>query len=220
MASSFVIINQPIHKKWFRIAFVLALITILYNFTEGLVSTWLGLADESLALFGFGIDSFIEVISGLGIAHMIWRMKLHPDSPRDEFERTALRVTGTAFYLLTAGLTVSALYNILSGHRPETTVWGVVIALISILSMWLLILGKGKTGRALNSQAILADAECTRVCLYMSLVLLAGSAVYELTGLSQADSIGTLGLAWLSLNEGKECFFKARSEAFCSCEHE
>jgi len=90
---------QAQQKSLYRVAFGLALFTIFYNIIEGLISTYLGFEDESLALFGFGSDSFIEVISGLGIAHMILRIQNNPSSGRDGFERNALRVTGTAFYL-------------------------------------------------------------------------------------------------------------------------
>ncbi|MBS1234034.1 MAG: putative rane protein, partial [Bacteroidetes bacterium] len=62
-------------SKLIRNAFILAIITIVYNVFEGLVSVFFGTSDETLALFGFGIDSFVEVISGAGILHMIVRMK-------------------------------------------------------------------------------------------------------------------------------------------------
>ena len=117
-------------NKHYKYAFVLAVITISYNLIEGLVSTYFGYEDESLALFGFGVDSFIEVISGLGIAHMVIRIQRNPDSNRDDFERTALRITGVAFYLLVAGLVTSSVYNTWTGHKPETTFWGMVIAII------------------------------------------------------------------------------------------
>ena len=77
------------NKGLYNIAFGLAIFTIVYNIAEGLISTYLGFEDESLALFGFGSDSFIEVISGLGIAHMIIRIQRKPNSNRDNFERTA-----------------------------------------------------------------------------------------------------------------------------------
>ena len=89
------------HKKQlYKTAFALAAFTIVYNIVEGVFSTFLGFEDESLTLFGFGSDSFIEVISGLGIAHMIIRIKRNPNSKRDDFERTALRITGFAFYFI------------------------------------------------------------------------------------------------------------------------
>jgi divalent metal cation (Fe/Co/Zn/Cd) transporter len=75
--------------------------------------------------------------------------------------------------------------------------------------MWMLVLGKRKVGRTLNSSPILADANCTMVCVYMSVVLLASSLIYEWTGFGFVDSIGALGLIYFSYSEGKESFEKA-----------
>jgi divalent metal cation (Fe/Co/Zn/Cd) transporter len=205
------------NKKLYRIALWLAIFTILYNIGEGLISTYLGFEDESLALFGFGADSFIEVISGLGIVHMITRIQKDPNSNRDSFERTALKITGFAFYALVVTLVISSLYNIWSGHKPVTTFWGVVIAIISIAIMWLLVLGKRNVGKKLDSEPILADANCTMVCVYMSVILLISSGIYELASIPYIDSIGTLGLAYFAFKEGKECFEKANSEKYCGC---
>jgi len=77
--------------------------------------------------------------------------------------------------------------------------------------MWLLVLGKRKVGHTLDSAPILADANCTMVCIYMSFVLLAASLIYEITGFGFVDSIGALGLICFSYNEGKESFEKALS---------
>src|SRR3990170_5731796 len=117
-----------------RKAFVLSLITIFYNIAEGLISIYFGAGDETLALLGFGVDSFVEVISGIGIAHMIFRMKYSKVQSRDSFEKTALKVTGTAFYFLTAGLIIGSVLNIIYDIKPETTIPGIIIALISILT--------------------------------------------------------------------------------------
>jgi divalent metal cation (Fe/Co/Zn/Cd) transporter len=82
--------------------------------------------------------------------------------------------------------------------------------------MWGLIHFKVKVGQALASPAILADAECSRVCMILSLALLVASAGYEITGLGGLDAIGTLAIAWLSFREGREAFAKAKGLA-CSC---
>lgn len=206
------------NKKLYKIAFGLAIFTIIYNIAEGIISTYLGFEDESLALFGFGSDSFIEVISGLGIAHMIVRIQKNPNSKRDDFERTALRITGIAFYILVFGLVVTSIYNIWTGHKPLTTFWGVVISIISILIMWILVVWKRKVGNQLNSAPILADANCTMVCVYMSIILLVSSGVYELFNIPYIDSIGTLGLSYLAFKEGRECFEKAKSDKNCYCD--
>lgn len=205
-------------SKLFNLAFLLAVFTIVYNIAEGIIATYLGYEDESLALFGFGSDSFIEVISGLGIAVMVLRIKSNPASQRNKFEKTALKITGSAFYLLAIALIATSLYNLYYNHQPQTTLWGIVISLISIAIMWATILWKSKIGHALNSEAILADTECAKVCIYMSVILLLSSALYEFFNVPYVDSIGTLGLAYLSFKEGKECFEKAASEKYCSCD--
>jgi divalent metal cation (Fe/Co/Zn/Cd) transporter len=205
-------------KRLYAKASALALFTIFYNIVEGLVSVSFGLEDESFALFGFGLDSFVEVSSGIGIWHMIGRIRKHGSENLDKFERTALRITGSGFYVLTAGLAVIAAVNLYQGHKPETTFWGIVISLISIAAMWLLIHYKVKVGKALNSQAILSDAACTRACLQLSVVLLVASVGYKVTGIGGFDSIGTLVIAGLCWREGKEALEKARAGSFaCAC---
>ncbi len=196
-------------SKLYRQAYYLSLFTIFYNLAEGVVSIVLGYEDEALALFGFGADSFIEVISGIGIAIMVLRMRRHPDSSRSRLEKDALRITGTSFYLLAAGLAVGIIINLVNHNKPDTTFWGVIISLLSIAVMGWLMTAKEKTGRRLGSEPIIADARCTRICIYMSLVLLGSSLLYELTGFAYADAIGAAGLIYFSVSEGREAFEKA-----------
>lgn len=205
--------------KYWNYALWLALFTIVYNMVEGLVSVSFGFSDEALTLFGFGVDSFIEVLSGIGILAMVLRIRQHPDEPRSQFEQTALRVTGTSFYLLAVGLGLTAIYNLFTGHKPTTTLPGLIISLISIAVMWMLVVGKRRVGHTLDSSPILADANCTMVCIYMSVVLLAASLVYQATGFGFVDSIGALGLIYFSYHEGKESFEKAAGLDDC-CDDE
>jgi len=200
-------------NRFWTYALWLALFTIFYNLAEGLVSIFFGYSDEALTLFGFGVDSFIEVMSGAGILAMVLRIRRHPETSRTQFEKTALRITGTSFYLLVVGLAVTAVYNIFTGHKPTTSLPGLIISLISIAMMWALVMGKRKVGRTLNSQPILSDANCTMVCIYMSIVLLASSLIYEVTGFGFVDSIGALGLIYFSYSEGREAFEKAAGMA-------
>ncbi len=198
-------------NRFYNYALWLAIFTIVYNLLEGLVSVYFGAQDEALTLFGFGVDSFIEVMSGIGILAMVIRIRQNPDTPRGQFEQTALRITGWGFYLLAIGLLLTAIYNLFTGHKPTTTLSGLIISLISIVSMWALVTGKRKVGRALDSAPILADANCTMVCIYMSLVLLAASLIYQFTGFGFVDSLGAIGLIYFSFNEGRESFEKAES---------
>ncbi len=201
-----------------RASLWLAVFTILYNIAEGLVSIYFGAQDEALTLFGFGVDSFIEVTSGIGILAMVLRIRRNPETQRSRFEQTALRVTGTAFYLLAVGLGATAAYNLFTGHKPESTLPGLIISVISIAVMWALVYAKRRVGKALNSSPILADANCTMVCISMSVVLLASSLVYQFTGFAWVDTLGALGLIYFSVNEGKEAFEKARDLSMeCCC---
>ena len=196
--------------KLYERAFLLAQITIFYNLAEGLVSLFFGLEDETLSLLGFGLDSFVEVLSGIGIWHMVRRMKHNPDANLGPFEKRALRITSTAFCILAVGLVLTSGISLYQGHRPETTFWGIVIAVISIFAMWALIHFKVKVGRQLNSDAILEDANCTKACLYLSFTLLLASVGFELTGIGGIDSLGAILIAIFSFREGRESFEKAR----------
>lgn len=206
------------NNKLYAWASALALVTIVYNIGEGVISVLFGLEDESMSLFGFGLDSFVEVVSGIGIWHMVRRIRQNGGENPDRFEQRALRITGAGFYVLTAGLAVTSVVDLYRGHKPENTFWGIVISLVSICTMWLLIRAKVSVGRKLNSEAILADAACTRACLQLSVVLLIASAGYRLTGLGGIDSVGALIIGGLCFREGKEAFEKARSGTFaCTC---
>lgn len=201
----------------YRKAWQLSMFTVLYNVVEGSVSMIFGYTDETLTLFGFGADSFIEVLSGIGIAVMILRIRRNPDSPKNEFEIKALKITGTAFYLLSAGLSAGIIINIINNHKPDTTSWGIVISLISILVMVWLMSAKKNVGKKLKSDPIISDSNCTKICVYMSLVLLVSSLIYELTGFAYADMIGAAGLIYFSLKEGREAFDKAKGKR-CDCD--
>ena len=204
-------VKQNLYKR----ASLLAQITVFYNLIEGLVSVFFGATDETLSLLGFGIDSFVEVLSGIGIWYMVRRIRNNLDTHPGPFEKKALQITGTAFFILAAGLIVTAGINIYQGHRPKTTFWGIVISLISIFTMWALIHFKVKVGRQLNSDAILEDANCTKTCLYLSLILLLASVGFELTGIGGLDSIGAVLIAVFSFREGREAFEKSRGESCC-----
>jgi divalent metal cation (Fe/Co/Zn/Cd) transporter len=201
----------------YRTAFFLSIFTIVANLVEGVFSTVLGQKDGTLALFGFGLDSFIEVISAVGISMMILRIARAPDSPRSKFEITALKITGVSFYLLTAGLVITAILNLVTKSKPETALNGLIISIISLSVMVFLYLAKLKVGRRLNSDPIIADANCTKTCIYMSLILLGSSLVYMITGFAFIDIIGAIGIAWFAFGEGRESFEKAANKKDCDC---
>lgn len=210
---------NKIEEKLYNQAYNLALFTVGYNIIEGIISVVFGYEDKSLTLIGFGLDSFIEVVSNLGIVYMITRIRQNPKSERSEFERTALKITGYAFYLLCLGLLLGIILTITEDQKPIKSLSGVLISLVSIAVMIFVYTTQIKIGKQLNSAPIIADGECTKVCVYMSVVLLVSSGIYALTNFKYADVIGMIGLIYFSYKEGRECFEKSEGKE-CACEVE
>ncbi|MCA0364134.1 MAG: cation transporter [Bacteroidetes bacterium] len=204
-------------EKYYHWAVGLSWFTIIYNILEGLVSTFYGFADETLSLFGFGLDSFIEMISGIGILVMVKRITANPTSEKSDFEKKALNITGYSLYALAILLVITAAISIYQKHQPESTIPGVLVASVSIGIMWWLIQKKIEVGKALHSDAIVADANCARVCMYMSMVLLGSSLLNFLFPVLYIDALGALGIAWFSYTEGKESLEKAKGIHACHC---
>ena len=202
-------LSLPKIQKYYQYALYLSIFTIIANLIEGSVSVYFGYSDETLALFGFGIDSFIEVISAIGITVMVLRLAQNNEGQRSKIENLALRVTAISFYLLTIGLILSVIINLYQQRTPESTQWGIIISLISISVMVVLMKLKIKVGNGLHSAPIIADANCTRACIYMSVVLLASSLLFSLTRIAYLDSIGAIGIAYYSFKEGREAWEKA-----------
>ena len=204
-------------SRLYRTAVFLSLFTIFYNILEGIVCMYFGYKDETLTLFGFGVDSFIEVISGLGIFQMVLRIRKHPGTPVSEFEVRALRITGVSFIVLATGLLAGIVVNLFEDHKPESTFPGTIISLVSIAVMLWLVVSKRRVGRKLDSSAMIADANCSKVCLYMSVVLLVSSALYQFTGFAYADVLGSAGLIYFSFQEGREALQKAKEREYSCC---
>ncbi|HUX93131.1 MAG TPA: cation transporter [Ignavibacteriaceae bacterium] len=211
-------IIDKVQAKLFQTGIALSAATILFNIVEGIVSIYYGYSDKALTLFGFGFDSIIEAVSAIGIFVMIKRIVKNPNSKRNNAEILALKITGTGFYFLSAGLIISSILNAYLGKTPETTVSGIIISVVSMSVMYILMKLKISTGTKLNCQPILSDANCTKVCIYMSLVLLTASLIFKVTGFRYIDSIGALGIVYFSFKEGKEAFEKAEGIEHCDCD--
>jgi divalent metal cation (Fe/Co/Zn/Cd) transporter len=176
--------------------------TIAWNAVEGLVAVIAGVVAGSISLVGFGIDSFIEVISG---SVLLWRMSVDADVPRRERnERRALRVVGVCFLLLTAYIAYESALDLRSRRVPEHTIPGIILACVSLVAMPLLSRAKRKVGRALGSAAMHADAKQTEFCAYLSAILLAGLLLNALFALWWADPVAALIMVPIIAKEGIE----------------
>jgi divalent metal cation (Fe/Co/Zn/Cd) transporter len=205
-------------SAWLRRARLLAWFTVGYNLLEGFVSIAFGFSDDSVALWGFGLDSLIEVASALVV---LWRLKAGLTARATERERKATLAIGILFLVLAGVVVGGSLLQLAQRHHPATTLPGLLIALASLSFMVWLWRAKGAAARALDSAALASDAACSLACIQLSGVLLAGSLVFWLLpGLWWADAVAACALALLIAKEGWSMVRAARSPGFgggCGC---
>jgi divalent metal cation (Fe/Co/Zn/Cd) transporter len=215
--------DNQVRTHWVRWALVLSVITIGFNLLEGLVSIGFGWEDQSIALFGFGVDSLIEVASA-GLIY--WRF--HQDEDLGERqtphrERLATRSIGVMLLLLAAGTALGSVLQLLSHRHPGTTVPGVIVSLVSLAAMFLLWQSKHKTAIALDSRAMKSDAACSFACMQLSSVVLVGSLLFWWSpGLWWMDGATALIVSMLIAKEGWSGFHASFQPDFsggCGCEH-
>ena len=176
--------------------------TIAWNTLEGLLSVIAGAIAGSIVLVGFGIDSFIEVASGAAI---LWRMSVDHDAERRERnERIALRIVGACFLALAIYIAVDSCKTLLARQAPEHSIFGIAIAVASLIAMPLLARAKRRVAAALGSAAMQADSRQTDFCTYLSAILLAGLALNWLVGWWWADPVSALIMVPIITNEGIE----------------
>jgi len=178
--------------------------TVGYNLLEGGLSVGAGVLAGSVALVGFGVDSFIEVTASLSA---LWRLHADADPDRRELaERRSLRVIGLCFLALAAYVTIDAGRTLLARAEPEESIVGIVIAAMSLVVMPLLARAKRRVATALDSRAIRAEARQTDICMYLSAILLGGLGLHALFGWWWADPVAALGMAPLIAWEGRRAF--------------
>ena len=174
--------------------------TVAWNSLEGVVAVIAGVLAGSISLVGFGIDSFIEVISG---AALLWRMFVDADVQRRERnERRALKIVGTCFLALAVYITYESGMDLWSKKAPEHSIPGIVLACVSLVVMPLLSRAKRKVGHALSSAAMHADAKQTEFCTYLSGILLVGLLLNALFGQWWADPVAGLVMVPIIAKEG------------------
>lgn len=186
---------------------LLAAASVSYNLIEAAIAITAGLAAGSIALIGFGLDSIVEVSSGLII---LWQFR-HP-LPESR-ERQALRLMALSFFALAGYVTFESVRALATGHDPEPSPFGIGLAIASLLIMPFLSWAQRRTGRSLGSNAVVADSTQTLLCTYLSAVLLAGLVLNATLGWSWADPIAGLVIAAVAVREGLEFW---RGEG-CAC---
>lgn len=176
--------------------------TITWNALEGVLAIGLGAIAGSISLVGFGLDSFIEVMSG---AALLWRMSVDADVERRELnERRALRIVGICFLLLAAYISYESGADLMLKRHPEHSLLGIILACVSLVVMPMLSRAKRKVGRDLNSVAMLADSRQTDFCAYLSAILVVGLVLNALFNFWWADPTAALSMVPLIAKEGIE----------------
>lgn len=176
--------------------------TIAWNSLEGIVAIVAGVIAGSISLVGFGVDSFIEVISGTAL---LWRMSVDADeNQRERIERTTLRIVGACFLALAAYVGYEAIRNLIERKAPEHSLPGIILACVSLIVMPLLSRAKRRVAVDLNSAAMNADARQTEFCTYLSAILLGGLLLNAIAGFWWADPAAALIMIPIIAKEGRD----------------
>jgi Co/Zn/Cd efflux system component len=190
-----------------RRARLLAGASVAYNSVEAVVSVAAGAAASSIALVGFGLDSIVEMSSGLII---LWQFR-HP-LPESR-ERQALRLLALSFFALAGYVGLESVRTLATGAEAERSTVGIGIAVASLLVMPFLSWAQRRTGRRLGSATVVADSKQTLLCTYLSGVLLVGLLLNATLGWWWADPLVGLVVTGLAVREGWEAW---QGEA-CTC---
>ncbi len=192
--------NVRLNKKALKLSYF----TVGYNIFEGLISISAGIIASSIALAGFGLDSFIESLSG-GI--IIWRFSVtrQLESEKvEEIERKAVKLIGYTFFILSLYVLYESVSKLFFQEKPEPSLLGIVIAVVSCIVMPVLFYMKYNTGKALGSKALIADSKETLACVFLSFSLLVGLGLNYLFGLWWADPVVGLIVVFFLVREGIE----------------
>lgn len=174
--------------------------TIAWNTIEGLVAVVAGVFAGSISLVGFGIDSFIEVTSGVAL---LWRMSVDADvHRRKRNERLALRIVGICFVALAVYIGYESITGLVHKKVPESSLAGIILAVVALVVMPLLSRAKRRVGNELGSAAMKADAKQATFCTYLSAILLAGLLLNAAFGIWWADPVAALIMVPIIAKEG------------------
>jgi divalent metal cation (Fe/Co/Zn/Cd) transporter len=180
--------------------------SVAYNVVEAVVAVSAGAAAGSIALIGFGLDSVVEVFSGLVI---LWQFRHAVPQAR---ERQALRLIAVSFVGLAAFVGLESLRALAGRADVDTSRVGIGLAVASLLVMPFLSWAQRRTGRQLGSGSVVADGTQTLLCTYLSAVLLVGLVLNATLGWAWADPVAGLVIAAIALREGVQAW---RGDACC-----
>jgi divalent metal cation (Fe/Co/Zn/Cd) transporter len=190
--------NPKLKKR----ALSLSYFTVGYNILEGILSILAGSLAGSIALIGFGLDSFVESLSG---SVMIWRFRKSGKisiAEEERMEKRATRLIAYSFFILGPYVLYESGKKLYVQEVPDPSLLGIVVAIVSIVVMPILFYLKYQTGKAIGSISLIADSKETLACVLLSISLLIGLVLNYLYGLWQADPIVGLVIVIFLFKEG------------------
>lgn len=188
--------------------------TIAYNVIEGVIAVTAGFVAGSVALVGFGFDSWIEVTAAT-IVLIRLRAEIRGGTFDELKERRALRMVALTFFALAVYVTVEGVHDLVRGAVPEVSPVGIALTGLSVVVMPLLARAKRRVGEQMGSRLVVADAAETKLCAWLSVSTFAGLAGYAVAGWTWLDPIAGFVIAVFALMEGREAW---RGELACEGE--
>jgi divalent metal cation (Fe/Co/Zn/Cd) transporter len=208
-------------RDWRQIGLWLVGATMAYNVLEGGLALWAGLRAGSIALVGFGLDSFIECAAATAL---FWRLGVEAQGADPETiersERRVQRFVGGTFLALSLYVLIQAGWTLWQQEVASESLIGIILALASLVIMPLVAWGKLRAANAIGSAALRAEAKETLACSYLSLTLLLGLVANAIAGWWWADPVAALCMVPWLVKEGMEGVRGEHCEAGCGEEGE
>lgn len=197
-----------VRLKLVQRALELEYLTVAWNLVEGAVAITAAILARSVAILGFGIDSFVECASALV---MIWRLRTESsqklsNTQINHIELRARRLVASSLFLLAAYVSFDAAKTLVTRDKPAFSLVGAALLAVSIAVMLVLARAKRRLARELNSEALEADAVQTTACWWLSVAALVGVGLNGLLGWWWADPIAAIVIAAFIVREGREAW--------------
>jgi cation diffusion facilitator family transporter len=196
--------NHKNDRKLYRKGLHLEYFTVVYNIVEAAVSILFGTMAKSIALVGFGLDSIVESLSGM---ILIWRLRQHgkiSEEEEERIEKKAQKFVALTFFILGIYILFQSVKKLVIKEIPDPSLPGIIIAVVSLIVMPLLSYQKLRTGKQIQSEALIADSKETLACSFLSLALLLGLGLNYLFGFWQADALAGIVIVFFLMREGRE----------------
>jgi len=185
-----------------------------YHIIEGLLSVLAGISSGSIALLGFGLDSFVESLSGFIVIWRFWSIGRISKQEEERAEKRALKLIAYSFFLLAVYVFYESVRKLYFHEISEKSILGIIVAIVSLIVMPILFFLKRKTGKAMKSHSLVADSKQQLVCMLLSFALLIGLGLNYIFGFWQADPIIGLAIVLYLIKEGITTW---KEEKACSC---